>query len=167
MVDKIYLGLGSNIGDKMAHLKFAVEQFKENSKCRVLKSSSVYETRPLGNLSQDNFYNAVIEIETLLGFFDLFYLIKSIETKAGRDAVHIPNAPRELDVDIIFYNELVYNGEFITIPHKEYAHRDFVLTPLLEIAADFKHPVLKKKIHEINYDLTETFIVQKIADSLL
>jgi 2-amino-4-hydroxy-6-hydroxymethyldihydropteridine diphosphokinase len=167
MVDKIYLALGSNIGDRLSHLKFAVDQFKENSKCRVLKSSAVYETKPMGNLAQDNFFNAVIEIETALGFFDLFYFTKSIETKAGRDAVHAQYSPRELDIDIIFYNELVYSGEFITIPHKEYAHRDFVLQPLLEISPEFKHPVLRKKINEINYDNPEKFIIQKVADSLL
>jgi 2-amino-4-hydroxy-6-hydroxymethyldihydropteridine diphosphokinase len=167
MVDKIFLALGSNIGDRLKHLKFAVEQFSKNGKCRVSKSSAVYETRPLGNANQENFYNAVIEIETALGFFDLFYLTKSIETKAGRSESHVQFSPRELDIDIIFYNELVYSGELVTIPHVEYTHRDFVLKPLLEIAIDFKHPVLRKKITEIEYDLPEKFIIQKIIESLL
>jgi 2-amino-4-hydroxy-6-hydroxymethyldihydropteridine diphosphokinase len=167
MVDKIFLGLGSNIGDRLSHLKFAVDEIRKNDKCRVLKSSTVYETKPLGNTNQENFYNAIIEVETALGFFDLFYFIKSIETKAGRNAIHAPNSPRELDIDIIFYNELIYEGELLSIPHKEYAHRDFVLKPLLEIAADFKHPVVKKKLQDIQFGELEPYILHKVDTSLI
>lgn len=167
MVDRIFLGLGSNIGERLAHLKFAVDEISKNEKCRVLKSSAVYETKPLGNANLDNFYNAVIEVETALGFFDLFYFIKSIETKAGRSAIHSSNSPRELDIDIIFYNELIYEGELLSIPHKEYAHRDFVLKPLLEIASDFKHPVVKKKLQDIQFGELEPYIIKKVETSLI
>jgi 2-amino-4-hydroxy-6-hydroxymethyldihydropteridine diphosphokinase len=166
MVDKIFLALGSNLGDRYNYLKFAVQQFRGNDKCRVLKSSAVYETKPLGNVAQENFYNAVIEIETALGFFELFYLTKSIETKAGRNANSIKHSPRELDIDIIFYNELIYNGEVLNIPHSDYANRDFVLQPLLEIVGDFKHPIIRKKMQDIQFNIPEKYIIQKIADSL-
>jgi 2-amino-4-hydroxy-6-hydroxymethyldihydropteridine diphosphokinase len=166
MIDKIYLGLGSNLGDRLANLKFAVDEINQNEKCRVLKSSAVYETTPLGGVEQDNFYNAVIEIETVLGFFDLYYFIKSIEDKAGR-VEREKWGPRELDIDIIFYNEFIYEGEMLTIPHKEYAKRDFVLTPLLELALDFKNPVARKKLRDIQFEPTEKHVVQKISDSLV
>lgn len=167
MVDKIFLGLGSNIGDRLSYLKYAVDEIRGSEKCRVLNSSHVYETKPFGNIQQDNYYNAVIEIETLLGFFDLFYLLKSIETKAGRNIDHERNTPRELDIDIIFYNELIYEGDMLSIPHKEYANRDFVLQPLLEIASEFKHPVVKKKLKDIHFGELDSYIIKKVEETLL
>ncbi|MEW6653591.1 MAG: 2-amino-4-hydroxy-6-hydroxymethyldihydropteridine diphosphokinase [Bacteroidota bacterium] len=168
MIDKIYLGLGSNLGDRLANLKFAIDEISKSDRCRVLKSSAVYETTPYGELQQENFYNAVIEIETALGFFDLFHLLKSIEGRAGRNKEpKVKWEPRELDIDIIFYNEFVYEGELISIPHKEYNNRDFVLTPLLELAQEFKHPVLKKKLRDIKFEVVEQHILSKIDESLL
>lgn len=167
MVDKIYLGLGSNIGDRLANLKFAIDEIAKSDRCRVLRSSAVYETTPYGDVQQENFYNAVIEIETALGFFDLYHFIKSIERKAGRDEAKEKWGPRVLDIDIIFYNEFIYDGEMLTIPHKEYAKRDFVLTPLLELAMDFKNPVVRKKLRDIQFEPTEKHIIEKINESLL
>ncbi|KAF0153221.1 MAG: 7 8-Dihydro-6-hydroxymethylpterin-pyrophosphokinase [Ignavibacteria bacterium] len=168
MIDKIYLGIGSNLGNRLTNLKFAVEEINKNEKCRVLKSSAVYETTPYGEVQQDNFYNAIIEIETALGFFDLFRLLKSIERRAGRnEEPKVKWGPRELDIDIIFYNEFIYDGELLSIPHKEYNKRDFVLTPLLELAQEFKHPVLKKKLRDIKYEDVERHIVSKVNESLL
>lgn len=167
MVDKIYLGLGSNIGDRLANLKFAIDEIAKSDRCRVLRSSAVYETTPYGDVKQDNFYNAVIEIETALGFFDLYHFIKSIERKAGREEAKEKWGPRVLDIDIIFYNEFIYDGEMLTIPHKEYAKRDFVLTPLLELAMDFKNPVVRKKLRDIQFEPTEKHIIEKINESLL
>jgi 2-amino-4-hydroxy-6-hydroxymethyldihydropteridine diphosphokinase len=167
MIDKIFLGLGSNLGDRFANLKFAVNEINKSDRCRVLRSSAVYETTPFGEIKQDNFYNAVIEIETALGFFDLYHFMKSIERNAGRNESMERWGPRELDIDIIFYNELVYSGESLTIPHKEYANRDFVLTPLLELALEYKHPVLRKKLSDIKFETTEKHILQKTHESLL
>jgi len=167
MIDKIYLGLGSNIGDRLTNLKFAIDEIGKSDRCRVLKSSAVYETTPFGDVKQDNFYNAVIEIETALGFFDLYHFIKSIERKAGREEAKEKWGPRELDIDIIFYNEFIYDGDLLAIPHKEYAKRDFVLTPLLELAMDFKHPVVRKKLRDIQFEPAEKHIIQKINESLL
>lgn len=167
MVNNIFLSLGSNIGDRLGFLKFAVEKINENSLCNVLKSSSVYETKPLGDLNQDNYYNAVIEIETALGFFDLYHLIKSIERKAGRMESNFKWSPRELDIDIIFYNQLIINSDNLIVPHSDYAERDFVVIPLLEICGDFKNPVTKKKLCEVNFEFKEKFIINKICNSLL
>jgi len=168
MIDKIYLGLGSNLGNRLVNLTFAIDEIKKSDRCRVLKSSAVYETTPYGEIKQENFYNAVIEIETALGFFDLFHFIKSIENHAGREDVQkVKWGPRQLDIDIIFYNEFIYEGEMLTIPHKEYSKRDFVLTPLLELAQEFKHPVVKKKLKDIQFETTEKHIISKVKESLL
>lgn len=167
MIDKIFLGLGSNIGDRIANLKFAIDEISKNDRCRVLKSSAIYETTPYGGIKQDNYYNAVIEIETALGFFELYHLLKSIERRAGREETPaVKWGPRELDIDIIFYNEFIYDGEMLTIPHKEYSKRDFVLEPLMELARDFKHPVLKKKLCDINYEIVEQHVLTKVNESL-
>lgn len=167
MIDKIYLALGSNLGDRFSNLKFAVDEIGKSDRCRVLKSSAVYETTPYGGVQQENFFNAVIEIETALGFFDLYHFIKSIERRAGREEPKERWGPRELDIDIIFYNEFIYEGDMLTIPHKEYANRDFVLTPLLELALDFKNPVVRKRLRDIQFEPTEKHIVQKVNESLL
>ncbi|MCX7874642.1 MAG: 2-amino-4-hydroxy-6-hydroxymethyldihydropteridine diphosphokinase [Melioribacteraceae bacterium] len=167
MVNNIFLSLGSNIGDRLHYLKFAVEKINDNSLCNVLKSSSVYETKPMGNINQENYYNAVIEVETALGFFDLYHLIKSIERKAGRVETNEKWASRELDIDIIFYNQLIYDGENLKVPHKDYSERDFVVIPLLEICGEFKNPVTKKKLIEIDYIFNEKYILNKICNSLL
>ncbi len=168
MIDEIFLGLGSNLGDRIANLKFAIDEINKSDRCRVLKSSAVYETSPYGEVKQENFYNAIIEIETALGFFDLYHFIKSIERRAGREEQSkVKWGPRELDIDIIFYNEFIYEGEMLTIPHKEYSKRDFVLTPLLELAQEFKHPVLRKKLRDIQFEATDKHIVSKVDESLL
>lgn len=168
MIDKIFLGLGSNLGDKTANLKFAIAEINKNDRCRVLKSSAVYETTPYGEVKQENFYNAIIEIETALGFFDLYHFIKSIERRAGRvEESKVKWGPRELDIDIIFYNEFIYEGDMLSIPHKEYSKRDFVLIPLLELAQDFKHPIVRKKLRDIQFEASEQHIVSKVSESLL
>lgn len=167
MINNIFLGLGSNLGDRFRNLKFAVEKINDNLLCNVLKSSSVYETKPLGNLPQQNYFNAVIEIETALGFFDLYHLTKSIERKAGRIEQTEKWAARELDIDIIFFNQLIFNGDNLIVPHKDYSERDFVVVPLLELAGEFKNPVTKKKLVDMEFNFKEINIINKVAETLL
>lgn len=167
MIDKIFLSLGSNIGDRFENLKMAVHEIKENPSCRVLKSSAVYETTPYGEIVQDNFYNAVIEVETILGFFELFHFLKSVERRIGRHDAKERWGPREIDIDIVFYNDFIFDGENITIPHAEWNKRDFVVTPLLEIVEEFKHPKLKKKIKELQFENLSECIINKVGESLL
>jgi 2-amino-4-hydroxy-6-hydroxymethyldihydropteridine diphosphokinase len=167
MIDKIFLALGSNIGDRITNIKSAVNEINQNEKCRVLRSSAVYETTPYGNVEQPNFLNAVIEIETVLGFFELFSFIKSVEKRVGRSQSDTKWGPREIDIDIIFYNEFIYDGENLSVPHKEYSKRDFVLYPLLEMAPTFKHPVLRKRLAEINFEIPEKHIINKLQVALV
>ena len=116
----------------------------------------------MGNINQDNFYNCVIEVETLYGVKDFYFNLKSIEYKFGRQEIYDKWSPREIDIDILFYNNLIYDDNIITIPHKEILNRDFVLTPLLEIAENFVHPVLKKRLAEIDMSMVPPHIIQKL-----
>jgi 2-amino-4-hydroxy-6-hydroxymethyldihydropteridine diphosphokinase len=167
MIDNIFLGLGSNKGDRLKYLQQAAKEISFQDKCRVTKYSSIYETTPIGNAVQNNYYNAVIEIETVLGAYDLFFFLKSIEAKLGRDAIFEKWGPREIDIDLLFYNSLTYDNNQLTLPHPEILNRDFVIIPLLEIAPNFVHPVLKKPFDEIDLAFEETHIVQKLDFTLV
>jgi len=167
MGNNVYLGLGSNKGDRLNYLVRAVELISQDENCRLVISSSVYETKPYGNIDQDNFYNAVILIETKRDFETLYYFLKNVEKKIGRRNSEILWAPREIDVDILFYNNLIYKSEILTVPHKDIMNRDFVLVPLIEIAGDFIHPVLNKKLNEFDRTSIEKHIIKKLNDRLI
>ncbi len=167
MGNNVYLGLGSNKGDRFNYLVSAVKLIDEDKNCRLVKSSSVYETKPYGNTNQDNFYNAVIFIETEFEIERLYYFLKDIENKVGREKSEVRWNPREIDVDILFYNNLIYKSEILTVPHKDIMNRDFVLVPLIEIADDFVHPVLNKKLKELDLSLIEKHIIRKLNDRLI
>jgi 2-amino-4-hydroxy-6-hydroxymethyldihydropteridine diphosphokinase len=167
MIDKIFLGLGSNKGDRLKYLQRAVTEISATEKCRVLKCSSIYETRPFGNPNQENFYNAVIEIDTVLGAYDLFFFLKSIEAKLGREAIFEKWGPREIDIDLLFYSNLIYDNDQLTLPHPEVLNRDFVIIPMVEIAPDFVHPIVKKQFEDIDLAFNETHIIQKLDYTLV
>ncbi len=167
MGNNVYLGLGSNKGDRFNYLVSAVKLIGEDKNCRLVKSSSVYETKPYGNTNQDNFYNAVILIETEFDIEKLYHFLKNIENKVGREKSEVRWNPREIDVDILFYNNLIYKSEILTVPHKDIMNRDFVLVPLIEIADDFVHPVLNKKLKELDLSLIEKHIIRKLNDRLI
>lgn len=166
MVSNVFLGLGSNKGDKLKFLKEAVNLIHEDNNCNVLKSSSVYETSPFGVIKQDNFYNAVIEIETSFEIKNLFQLLKKFEKQIGRNSEEIKWGPREIDIDILFYNDLIYNTDELIVPHQEILKRDFVLIPLKEIAPDYEHPVVHKKVIDLDTSVIEKHIIRKINSPL-
>jgi len=167
MGNNVYLGLGSNKGDRFNYLVSAVKSIGQDKNCRLVKSSSVYETKPYGNLDQDNFYNVVILIETEFDIEKLYYFLKDIENKVGREKSEVRWNPREIDVDILFYNNLIYKSEILTVPHKDIMNRDFVLIPLIEIAGEFVHPELNKKLNEIDLTSIEKHIIKKLNDRLI
>jgi 2-amino-4-hydroxy-6-hydroxymethyldihydropteridine diphosphokinase len=161
-----YIALGSNIGDKLGYFRQAVNEIISGGKCTVEKVSSVYETLPYGNKEQENFYNAAIGITTELEMFDLLAFLKSIEKKLGR--VSGPRwGPREIDLDLLFFNNVIYSDERITVPHREVTKRDFVLVPLCEIAPDLIHPELNKKICDICIDDPEKNVIGRIPDKII
>ncbi len=167
MVNNIFLGLGSNKGDRLFFLRSAVKKIHGNQSCKVLSASSIYESKPYGNIHQDNFYNAVVEIDTGLGVIGLFNFLKSIEKELGRNPSSEKWGPREIDIDILFLNTLIYETEELIIPHPEVYKRDFALIPLIEIAPDFVPPGQKKKIRDFDLSNIEKFIIGKLDYSLI
>jgi len=143
---RIYLGLGSNLGDRMGSLTLAVERLSQ--KLTISEISSVYETEPLGYKEQPLFLNAVVSAVTELGPFELLRFIKQIESDLGRKR-GFRNAPRPIDIDILFYGDLVTHTHELTIPHPGVAERAFVLVPLVEIAPEFVHPLSQRKFVDL------------------
>jgi len=149
-----YIALGSNMGDREAHLRFAVSELERASGDRVARLSRFINTAPYGNTEQDDFLNGCLELETLLTPHELLELLHEIENKAGRERAE-RWGPRTLDLDIIFYDDVVISGDTLRIPHAEAHLRDFVLRPLRDIAPNKLHPVLKKTVAEL-FDALET-----------
>jgi 2-amino-4-hydroxy-6-hydroxymethyldihydropteridine diphosphokinase len=132
-----YLGLGSNVGDRRAHLEAAVDLLD----VRVLASSSVYETEPVGEvLDQRAFLNASLRIETELGPEELLDACKAAERARGREPGGVRHGPRPLDVDLLLLGDLVYESDRLTLPHRETTSRRFVLVPLLELDPELVVP---------------------------
>ncbi len=136
----VYLGLGSNKGDRLQYLKSAVRGIAEFGRTSVVKTSSVYETEPVGKKDQSEFLNSVIRIETTLAPDELLKELKSLERKLGRSET-VRWGPREIDIDILYYDNVVSDVTSLRIPHAEIANRRFVLIPLCEVAPDLMDPV--------------------------
>jgi 2-amino-4-hydroxy-6-hydroxymethyldihydropteridine diphosphokinase len=135
-----YLGLGSNIGDSRAHLAAATAALPGHG-VRVLASSQVYETEPVGLiLDQPNFLNACLRVETSLGPEDLLDACKAVEREVGRAAGGPRHGPRVIDVDLLLLGDLEYRSERLTLPHPEVSSRRFVLVPLLELDPELTLP---------------------------
>jgi 2-amino-4-hydroxy-6-hydroxymethyldihydropteridine diphosphokinase len=142
-----YLLLGSNLGNKEENLRNAVRLLKKIGK--VKKHSAIYETEPWGFSDDRNFFNMAICIETLLNPFELISEILKIEISIGRIRQTKQWIAREIDIDIIFYDDKIINEEHLVIPHTQLTKRKFALVPLNEIAANFIHPVFGKNISEL------------------
>lgn len=142
-----FLALGSNIGDREANLREALERLDAGD-IRVTRRSSLYETAPRELLDQPWFLNAVVEIETSLFPMQLLARMRAVEREMGRRRV-MPKGPRNIDIDILFYARAVIATAELEVPHPRLAQRRFVLEPLAEIAPDFRHPVTGKTASEM------------------
>ena len=146
-VQKVYLHIGSNVGDSMKVLEKAVEEI-EKTIGKIALKSSYYRTEPWGVKNQNDFINQAILVRTTLLPLDLLRKVKEIEQKIGRTKTS-HWGPRVIDIDIIMYgSEIVENGKLI-IPHREMTKRNFVLIPMMEIAGDVVHPILDKTIEDL------------------
>ena len=152
---KAYIALGSNMGDREANLRFAAEELEQTRGCSVARISEFINTAPYGYADQADFLNGCLELDTLLTEFELLDLLHETENKAGRvRSEHW--GPRTLDLDIIFYDDVVMSCDNLRIPHIEMHKREFVLKPLAEIAPYKLHPVLKKTVSELLSELPVT-----------
>jgi 2-amino-4-hydroxy-6-hydroxymethyldihydropteridine diphosphokinase len=135
-----YLGLGSNVGDRRAHLQAAVRELPAHG-VQVLASSSVYETEPVGLvLDQREFYNACLRVETAHGPVELLDACKAVERSLGREPGGIRHGPRPIDVDLLLLDDERFESDRLTLPHPEVTSRRFVLVPLLELDSELALP---------------------------
>jgi 2-amino-4-hydroxy-6-hydroxymethyldihydropteridine diphosphokinase len=139
-VNSAFISIGSNIGERLLHLKDAVRALHTHNEVSVLSVSSVYETAPIGYTDQEDFLNIVIEIRTSLDAYNLLSVCQEIEHELGRVRT-VRWGPRIVDLDILLYNNDNINAENLIVPHPRMHERAFVLIPLLEIAPETVHPV--------------------------
>lgn len=147
-----YIALGSNMGEKETYLNQAVEALENEEGCEVVKCSDFIVTEPYGMTEQEEFLNGCLELRTLLLPGELLKLLNKLEKQAHRERL-IHWGPRTLDLDIIFYDDLILDTEKLIIPHKDMKNRDFVLKPLLQIAPYKRHPIYMKTVEEMLIEL--------------
>jgi len=159
--ETVYLGLGSNLGNRRENLDKALDFLGQ--RLRIGQVSSLYDTEPVDNLDQPRFVNMVCQVFTRLSPEELLTLAKGIELKLGRVGGS-SNDPRPIDIDILFHGDRVIERENLVIPHPRLVQRAFVLVPLAEIAPGLIHPVNGKTVRELLDGITETQGVLKLEN---
>jgi 2-amino-4-hydroxy-6-hydroxymethyldihydropteridine diphosphokinase len=143
----VYLSLGSNLGNREAMLREAIRRL-ESPQLRIRRVSSVYETEPRDFRDQPWFLNVVVEAETALFPLQLLGLIRKVELALGRRRL-APKGPRTIDIDILLYGGFVIDTVELAIPHPRMTDRRFVLEPMVELAPELRHPVLRRTMREL------------------
>lgn len=146
----IYIALGTNLGDRLANLRSAIEALAPD--VRITRESTIYETPPWGYTDQPAFLNMVVEAATSLNPRALLAYLKKREDELGR-IESFRYGPRQIDLDILFYDDLVLNEDDLQIPHPRLHERAFVLVPLADLAPDLEHPVFKQRVHSLLNDV--------------
>lgn len=158
----VYLGLGSNLGDRRKNIEEAIKLIAQRKDIKVREVSSLYETEPVGYEGQRWFINGALKVETTLKPEELLGALKEIEKAVGRVGSS-RWGPRVIDLDILLYDDKKIKDKDLIIPHPEMHRRTFVLIPLAEITPDLIHPVIKRPIPELLADLPQTKVVRKMS----
>jgi 2-amino-4-hydroxy-6-hydroxymethyldihydropteridine diphosphokinase len=156
-----YIGIGSNLGDKLSQCERAVSEILKIDRHKLLARSSLFKTQPIGYTPQDWFVNGVLKIETDLEALELLRTLKTIESNLGRTET-FRWGPRAIDLDILFFDDIEIHTEELQIPHPRIENRQFVLIPLAEIDRNLVHPVFKKTVQQLLNDSKEDQGVEKL-----
>ena len=157
---KIYLGLGSNVGNREKNMVSAIE-YLEKAGVKIMRRSHLYETEPVGFTDQDWFLNMVVEGETEFEPPELAEILSGVEKKVGRTKT-FKWGPRVIDIDLLFYGNRLVHSKNLTVPHKHLHERQFVLKPLFELVPRLVHPGLKKTIRQLLNECPDTAIVRPL-----
>ena len=144
----VYVAIGSNMGEKDKYIQLGLEELKKLPDTHVEAVSDIIVTKPYGGVEQDDFFNGAVRIKTLYMPEELLVKLHEIEEKAERKRT-LRWGPRTLDLDIIFYDKLVYESDTLIIPHVDMENRDFVLKPMCQLAPGFRHPLLGKTMEQL------------------
>jgi len=162
----VYLLLGGNTGNRIKYLKSAVEKISDEIG-KVIRMSSVYETEPYGFKAKKQFINICILVETNLSPHQVLKVISEIETSLGRKRKTEKYVSRTIDIDVMFYDDIILNERSLIIPHPEFHRRNFALVPMAEIGRDFIHPVFGKTIGTLLEESADRHKVDWFRDPLL
>ena len=159
-----YIGIGSNLGVPEKNCADAIEKLATHPDLSLKARSPFYKTCPVGPLEQEWFINAALKVQTRLNPHDLLGILLNTEKEMGRVRKE-KWGPRLIDLDLLFYDDLVLNSQGLILPHPEIPNRRFVLAPLCDIAEDLLHPTLKKTVKDLLYELTDDTEVSRLPDS--
>ena len=161
MSHNAFIAIGSNLGTPKENCIEAIDIISSNPHIKITSKSSFYQTAPVGNTKQDWFINAVIKVSTQLNSDILLSAILKIESKMGRIRKE-KWGPRIIDLDLLFYDNLIIKQKDLTLPHPEIQKRNFVLQPLNEIGENFIHPSLNKSINTLLKESKDNSVVKKL-----
>ncbi len=156
---RIFLGIGSNIGDRKDNILKAIDLIGE--KVDIENVGGIYLSKAVGFEDQPDFYNTAVSGYTDLSPKELFLFVKGVEKSMGR-VNRFRWGPREIDIDILFYEDLIFRERDLVIPHPRLHKRDFVLKPLIDIDPDLVHPVLKRKLKDIYDFLDQRSVIRRV-----
>ncbi len=158
---QVFLGIGGNIGNKQMNFQ-KVQKLVENEVGKIIIKSSIYESPPWGFLAEEDFWNQVLHVETELGPLELLASVHEIEEFFGRKRDTEYYESREMDIDILYFDNLTISTASLTIPHPHISDRMFVLVPLAEIAPSFVHPVLQVTNRELLEQCGDELSIKRI-----
>lgn len=161
----VYLGLGSNIGDRLSYLRGAIVELAKLDEVEVRRVSPVYQTEPIGYEAQEDFYNLVVEIETTLAPLALLAKIMAVEEKLGRTRTD-HKGPRTIDIDILLFGDEVIEEYRLTVPHPRMMMREFVLRPLSDLDPDIRIPTVNVSVAEALSEIEGEKRVDRIPESI-